>query len=325
MELEYEINDCNFKMCVLLHNMKKRITNTMKITNLPPDMIRQISKHLESNQRIKPTKGEISVTLTGNGNTYLGGNPRLLYKLDNKTDNRTRILFRDLVLSNLGMEMKNATKNTLNLITSHFEPSEAAIRHNWMLDYYISEFLKELYIRQGGLNTTTIANTKPLTKPHITVEEISNINTKNEKGKRVKYKSYKFNVQDGSHRHGRTTRSQTRNRGTVKNLVQTSKNVKSALQPMSLNKRTFSNVGSVPYTQRYREVFDPRGGIGLHLPNLIINKEGMSGLKRFIQRVREINNHYNKQNEYIKKLVRNNPNPNPGRSSSRSNSSSPPK
>ena len=338
-------------MCVLLHNMKRSKTSktsktsntskTSKTSNtshaittnpnsadllklLPPDMIKQISRHLESNQRIKPTKGEISVTLTGNGNTYLGGNlyPRLLYKLDNKTDNRTRILFRDLALSNLKKKLIRDMKDTLHLIASHFEPSEAAKRFNIILDYYISQFLEELYIRQGS-NTPLIANTKPLTKPHITVEKIKNINTKNKKCRRVKYKSYKFNVQDGSHRHGRSTRSQTKNRGTVKNLLQTSKHVRSALQPMSLNKRTFKNVGkymSAPYTQRYREVFDPRGGIGLRLPNLIINKEGMSGLTRLLQDVKKINNHYNKQNEYIKKLVRNNPNPNPSRSSSRSSS-----
>jgi hypothetical protein len=272
-------------------------------SKLPPDMIKQISRHLESNQRIKPTKGKISVTVTE------GEKPRLLYELDNKTDNRTRILFRDFVLSNRGKKLAKEMKN-------HILFSELGT-YNLGIFYSIFKFLEELYIPQQ-YNTPLIANTKPLTKPHITVKEISNIKTTNERGKRVKYKSYKFNVQN--YRHGRSTRSHTTNRGTVKNLLQTSKSVRSALQPMSLNNTRIFWLRTKEDPQGYRMVPNPRKGT--YTPNLTTNKQGSwgvwnPGLTRHIQDVKEFNKHYEKQIEHIQNLVRNNTNPDPSRSRSK--------
>ena len=262
-------------------------TNTMKLTNLPPDIIRQIASHLYPNQRITPTKGRISVV----SQTKPTKEVEILYRLDPKTSNLTRVLFLDLKESAAGT---NLAEN----ISKKKRP---------MLD-----FLEALYKPNEIFNYKRVSQTKPLTKPRIKMKTVNN-KTLIGGGR---YMSWDFNVKGRNHMPTRSTRhtnsnqiksrsQTTKNKSTVKAFLQASKKVRNSLQPPIQSTKTIKIRNSYnhhlsreyqpPLKQSYKYRMTPNPRYGFDLPNPIKNTNNTNGsqLEKLIKRARNIDVRHN--------------------------------
>ncbi len=288
----------------------------MTLNTLPENMIKEIAKKLLPNQRIKPTRGTISISIplyTGSlflnpkSNPFLinvnahprfknprkivngMGPPVIAIKLDKKTDNKTRILIEDLRLA-------HQKKRDPEHIKAYLQPRS-----------YLQNFLSEVYVRKNKAsgnseNSVRVLAAKPLTQMSIELKHKKsykpeshsdyNFSSINGWGRSVKYDSYDFEVVDKDAKKYQTrskTRSQAelnRNTRTVTNFMHASKSIKNALDGANPNPRG----GILKPPNGYGVNLNPRGGI-LKPP------KGRSELDKLIQQVRGMNAWQNRLNE----------------------------